>query len=135
MEDMGQQQIILFFDGVCGLCNGLVDWLLPRDGRAVLKYATLQGATAKELLPPEMVTDLNTVVLWHRGRVLTRSDAILSCLSELGGLWRIVGMLKIVPRPLRDGAYNFIARRRYLWFGQRHTCRMPLPGERLRFLD
>lgn len=132
---MRANEIILFFDGVCGLCNGTVDWMLVRDKRAALKYATLQGSTAKELLSPELTADLNTVVLWHRGKILVRSDAVLKCLSELGGLWKLSIIFRLLPRFLRDGVYNFIARKRYLWFGQRHTCRMPLPGERMRFLD
>lgn len=132
---MRQHDSILFFDGVCGLCNGLVDWLLPRDKRERLKYATLQGITAKELLPPGMVTDLDTVVLWEKGKILTHSDAILVCLSNLGGLWKLLLIFRLLPRFLRDGVYTFIARRRYHWFGHRHTCRMPLPGERMRFLD
>lgn len=132
---MRQQQTILFFDGVCGLCNGLVDWLLPRDRREHIKFATLQGATARELLPADMLTDLDTVVLWHHGRILTRSDAIITCLSELGNFWKLVGILRLLPRFLRDGVYNLVARKRYLWFGKRHVCRMPLPGERMRFLD
>lgn len=132
---MSQYDSILFFDGVCGLCNGLVDWLLPRDKRERLKYATLQGLTAKTLLPSELLNDLDTVVFWHKGKILTRSDAIIACLSGLGGFWKLLLLVNLLPRFLRDGAYNFIARKRYLWFGKRHTCRMPLPGERMRFLD
>jgi len=132
---MHQNDVILFFDGVCGLCNGLVDWLLPRDHHRQLKFATLQGATAKALLPPENIADLDTVVVWYRGKVLLRSDAILACLIQLGGLWRLLGIFKIIPAFIRDAIYDLIARNRYRWFGQRLTCRMPLPGERLRFLD
>jgi len=132
---MQQNDVILFFDGVCGLCNGLVDWLLPRDRHRHLKFATLQGTTAKQLLSPAQTQDLDTVVVWYKGQVLERSDAILACLSELGGSWRWVTVLKIVPRFIRDAIYNFVARNRYRWFGKFSTCRLPLPGERLRFLD
>lgn len=132
---MRQHETILFFDGVCGLCNGLVDWLLPRDIRHRLKYATLQGSTAKELLPPQYQADLNTVVVWAQGKILTKSDAILYCLSLLGGIWWMLGCLRLIPAPLRNWVYDLVARYRYQWFGQRMTCRMPLPGERMRFLD
>lgn len=132
---MSQRETILFFDGVCGLCNGFVDWLLPRDTRERLKFATLQGVKARELLPPDVIQDLDTVVLWYQGKVLTRSDAVLRCLSELGGLWKMVLVFRLLPPFLRNAVYNLIARKRYLWFGKRHTCRMPLPGERMRFLD
>lgn len=131
---MQKNDTILFFDGICGLCNSLVDWLLPRDKRARLKYATLQGSTAKVLLPPELL-NLDTVVVWRRGVILTKSDAILACMSEIGGFWKLAVVFRIFPLALRDGIYSFVSRNRYKWFGQRHTCRMPLPGERLRFLD
>ncbi len=132
---MHQNEVILFFDGVCGLCNGLVDWLLPRDRRRHLKFATLQGATARSLLPAERIEDLDTVVVWYRGKILLHSDAILICLSELGGLWTICQWLRLIPAPIRNSVYRWVAKNRYRWFGQRLTCRMPLPGERLRFLD
>lgn len=132
---MHENDVILFFDGVCGLCNGLVDWMLPRDTRQRIKYATLQGQTAKALLPEAFTLDLDTVVVWARGRVLTRSAAILYCLSELGGVWSLMKVFYLVPAGLRDVIYKFIAKNRYRFFGQRLTCRMPLPGERLRFLD
>ncbi|MBY0518755.1 MAG: DCC1-like thiol-disulfide oxidoreductase family protein [Bacteriovoracaceae bacterium] len=132
---MQEKNLILFFDGVCGLCNGLVDWLLPRDPRDRLRFATLQGTTAAKLLPPELVNDLDTVVVWHKGKILLRSDAILVCLSEIGGLWSLCSVLKIIPRPIRDAVYRLIAHYRYVWFGKRQTCRLPLPGERLKFLD
>ncbi len=132
---MYEKDIILFFDGVCGLCNGLVDWLLPRDVQKRIKFATLQGTTAKQILTPDLIQDLDTVVLWYRGKVLLRSDAIIACLSELGGVWGLLKIFSIIPRFIRDTAYKVIAYNRYGWFGKKQTCRLPLPGERLRFLD
>lgn len=132
---MSDPEIILFFDGVCGLCNGLVDWLLPRDKQKKIKFATLQGTTAARLLSPPLREDLNTVVLWYKGEVLTESTAILTCLKELGGLWSLVRLLKIIPSFIRDSIYRMIAKYRYKIFGKLSTCRLPLPGERLQFLD
>ena len=132
---MSQPEIILFFDGVCGLCNGLVDWLLPRDGKKKIKFATLQGQTAARLLTNAHTEDLNTVVLWYKGQILTESKAILTCLKQLGGFWGLAYVFIIVPSFVSDGVYRFIARNRYKFFGKLSTCRMPLPGERLQFLD
>lgn len=132
---MSQPEIILFFDGVCGLCNGLVDWLLPRDKQRRIKFATIQGTTAAQLLTPPLREDLNTVVLWYKGEIITESRAILTCLRELGGLWRFAYVFVIIPSFISDGVYRFIARHRYKFFGKLSTCRMPLPGERLQFLD
>ena len=132
---MSDPEIILFFDGVCGLCNGLVDWLLPRDKQKRIKFATLQGTTAVRLLSPPLREDLNTVVLWYKGEILTESTAILTCLKELGGLWSLAIVLKIIPSFIRDSIYKMIAKYRYKLFGKLSTCRLPLPGERLQFLD
>jgi predicted DCC family thiol-disulfide oxidoreductase YuxK len=132
---MSDPEIILFFDGVCGLCNGLVDWLLPRDKQKRIKFATLQGTTAARLLSPPLREDLNTVVLWYKGEILTESTAILTCLKELGGLWSLAIVLKIIPSFIRDSIYKIIAKYRYKLFGKLSTCRLPLPGERLQFLD
>lgn len=132
---MSQPEIILFFDGVCGLCNGLVDWLLPRDRQKKIKFATLQGQTAARLLTKAHTEDLNTVVLWYKGEILTESKAILTCLKTLGGIYSLAYVFIIVPSFISDGVYRFIARHRYKLFGKLSTCRMPLPGERLQFID
>lgn len=132
---MHENDVILFFDGVCGLCNGLVDWLLTRDSRQRLKFTTLQGLTAKRLLPDEYTQDLDTVVLLARGKILTRSDAILYCLCEVGGIWSFTKIFYLIPAFIRDAIYRIVAKNRFSIFGQKTTCRMPLPGERLRFLD
>jgi predicted DCC family thiol-disulfide oxidoreductase YuxK len=73
--------------------------------------------------------------VFYKGKVLVRSEAILACLTELGGAWRWLKVFKLIPAFIRDAAYDLVARNRYRIFGQRLTCRMPLPGERLRFLD
>jgi predicted DCC family thiol-disulfide oxidoreductase YuxK len=132
---MPDERIILFFDGVCGLCNGLVDWLLPRDKKKKIKFATLQGATALDLLPQNLREDLNTVVLWYKGQLLTESTAILTCLNELGGLWRMVIFFKLIPSFIRNAIYKLVARFRYKLFGQLSTCRLPTAAERQQFLD
>ncbi|MFN8634914.1 MAG: thiol-disulfide oxidoreductase DCC family protein [Chloroflexota bacterium] len=127
---------IVFFDGVCGLCNGSVDWLMARDRRAVLRFAPLQGETAQRTLGP-LDDDPETwsmVLVDETGRY-RRSDAAIKIVEYLGGPWAIAGrVIGIVPRGLRDAGYRWIARNRYRWFGQHETCRIPTPEERSRFL-
>lgn len=131
---------ILFFDGYCGLCNGFVDFVMARDPRARFRFAPLQGTTANALVPQDAVSrDASgaprSIVYRERGRVYRRSDAVLRSLPRLGGPWKLVAILRAVPRPFRDFMYDWIARNRYRWFGRRAACRMPGPGERARFLD
>jgi predicted DCC family thiol-disulfide oxidoreductase YuxK len=125
---------ILYFDGECGLCNRWVNLLLSADVRGTLRFAPLQGPTAAERLPPALVAEVHTLVLEAEGRTLLRSTAVLHALGYLGGIWRLAAVLRVVPRPLRDAAYDFIARHRFRWFGRLPTCRIPTPAERARFL-
>lgn len=126
---------VIFFDGVCGLCNRFVDFVLTRDPSGIFRFAPLQGETAHEELSPADITDLKTVVLIEGTQSYRKSNAVLRVLKGLGGFWRVVAaLLWIVPRPLRDVGYSWIAANRYAIFGKKATCRMPKPAERERFL-
>jgi predicted DCC family thiol-disulfide oxidoreductase YuxK len=134
---------ILLYDGVCGLCNRLVQFILKRDRAAIFRFASLQSPFAGRILARYGANpaDLDTVyvVVDHNGEgelLLARSDAVVFILSRLGGVWRATTfLLPIVPRPLRDWAYRIVARNRYRIFGRYDTC--PLPSEDTcdRFLD
>ncbi len=123
---------LVFFDGVCGLCNGFVDFLVRHDRARRLRYAPLQGSTAAyfEQLP----RDLDSVVVVDGHRVRVKSDAALTVLARLGGVWRLAAVVRVIPRVARDALYDLIARNRYGWFGQRGTCRVPAPHEARWFL-
>ena len=125
---------IIFFDGVCGLCNRSVDLLLRWDAKGVLRFAPLQGTTAQAMLPEEQVRDLDSLVLKDAQGIHRRSDAALLALEHLGDGWRGVGLLRALPRGLRDAVYGLVARHRYRWFGKRTSCRLPTAAERERFL-
>ena len=134
---------VVFYDGVCGLCNRLVRFLLQRDRRAALRFAALQGDVARETLPRHGISpdDLDSVVVatgWgtDRERVSSRSRAVTMALAALGGPWQIVGAaLRIVPSPLADVVYRFVARKRYATFGKFEACPIPPPEWRDRFLE
>jgi len=126
---------IIFFDGVCGLCNRSVDWIIRRDRHAIFRFAPFQGETARERLGIDTGADLNTIVLFDEHGQHRRSVAVVAILLRLGGFWRVCGaLLWIVPRPIRNWGYTVIARNRYRWFGRHVTCRLPTPAERARFL-
>jgi predicted DCC family thiol-disulfide oxidoreductase YuxK len=126
---------ILFFDGVCGLCNWSIDFVLKRDRGGKFQFAPLQGETARTLLTPVDVEDLNTLVLWVGGRTDRKSAAVVRVLWQLGPGWQILGtLLWLIPLPLRNLAYTLVARNRYQLFGKKDTCRLPTPSERVKFL-
>lgn len=125
---------VLFFDGVCNFCNASVQWIVRRDRAEKFLFAPLQssaGAAAKRAVGEE----LDSIILFHDGRYFTKSSAALRIASLLGSPWLWLGALKIFPRFLRDGAYDFIARNRYRWFGKKDSCMMPTQGLRQRFLE
>ena len=127
---------IVFFDGVCGLCNGFVDFLLRVDQHELLRFATLQGPTAQHLLGSTEAGGLNSVVFIDGGVVKTRSDAVAAILRRMDWPWRAAGYgLNALPALLRDAAYDLVAQNRYRLFGVKAACRIPSVAERRRFLD
>lgn len=125
---------IVFFDGVCNLCNATVDFLIRRKSKH-LYFASLQGKTAEARLGSVRVQALSSVILFRRGAIYEKSDALLEICTLLGGAWTFFQIFRIIPRNLRDYVYDFIASHRYEWFGKRETCRLPTPEERTQFLD
>ena len=127
---------VVFFDGVCNLCNGSVNFLIDHDRRERLRFAPLQGRTFRELRSarPDL-PELGTIVLQDEEGLHFRSSAALRVLQALGGVWRLTGVFFLVPRFLRDIVYDFIVRHRYRWFGKADSCRIPTPELRARFLD
>lgn len=127
---------ILLFDGVCNLCNGTVQWVIEHDPGAKFRFASLQSETGQQLLQAHHLPtgELNTVVLVDGGKAYTRSDVPLRIVGKLGGLWPILQAFYIVPRPLRNAVYDWIARNRYRWFGKKEACWLPTPELKERFL-
>ena len=131
---------LLLYDGVCGLCDRVVQWVLDHDPRGLFAFAPLQGETAAGLRArlPQIPAALETVVVVERGptgeRVLLRSAAAFRVLELLDGPWRSLLILRWLPRPLTDLGYRALAAARYRIFGKRDACRLPAPAERARFL-
>lgn len=127
---------ILLFDGVCNLCNGTVQWVIEHDPGAKFRFASLQSETGQQLLQVHHLPtgELNTVVLVDGGKAYTRSDVPLRIVGKLGGLWPILQAFYIVPKPLRNAVYDWLARNRYRWFGKKEACWLPTPELKARFL-
>lgn len=126
---------VVYFDGVCGLCNRFVDFVLARDRARRFRFAPLQGATAANRFGDPGVVDPASIVYEEGGVLCDRSTAALRIVAGLGGIWSLVAVFGLVPRPIRDAVYDWVARHRYGWFGRREECRLPTPEERAVFLD
>lgn len=131
---------VLLYDGVCGFCNRTVRLLLRLDHRGELRFAALGSAYAGDVLTrhPEL-RGADSFVLVEPGNgvehAYVRSDAVLRLASYAGGGWRLLLVLRIIPRPVRDACYDLFARFRYPLFGRYDRCPAPPPEARARFLD
>lgn len=127
--------MLIYYDGLCGLCDRFVQFVLRRDRAGRYRFAPLQGRTAQERVPATLdPRTAQTVIFEEGGRFRVRSDAALAILSGLGGAWRLMTLLRMIPRPVRDAVYDLVADNRNRWFGRRAACRVPEPHERDRFL-
>lgn len=129
---------LLLFDGVCHLCHGAVQFILKRDPHGHIHFASLQSEKAQEILAHYNYrdTDMSSVVFIAHGQVYTKSDAILQIGRKLHGGWPILSTVaRIVPRPLRDRLYEWVAKNRYRWMGKAEQCMLPTPQIRSRFID
>ncbi len=133
---------IVLYDGICGLCNRLVQFLLKRDVRDRFRFASLQSDFAESLLRRHGIDgiDLDTVyVVVDHGLgnelLLARSDAVLHVLGELGGVWSVSRLGRMVPRLVRNGIYDLVARNRYRIFGKYDSCLLPEKRHQRKFLD
>ena len=140
---MADEQTVVFFDGVCGLCDRFVQFLLERDRSGRIRFAPLQGELARTVLPRHGLNpdDLDSVVVISRWqhpseRALTRAAAVHYTLDVLGGWWRIFARVaRAVPGPLANWLYDLVARIRYKVFGRFEACPLPRPEWRERFFE
>ncbi|VWX61963.1 conserved hypothetical protein [Burkholderiales bacterium 8X] len=129
--------MIVVFDAQCLLCNGWVRFLLRHDKRGVLQFASIQGRSGSQLLSAAglQVEGLQTLLVVDGQRSWQQTAAIFRILHALGGGWRASWLAWLIPAPLRDALYGFIARNRYWMFGRSETCMLPDERTRSRFLD
>ena len=133
----GSGSPVILFDGVCNLCNGAVQFIISRDRKRKYRYASLQSETGRSLMLKAglSVDKIDTVVLIEGEKAYTHSDVALRVCRHMGGLWPLFQVFYIIPKPIRDAVYDWVARNRYRWFGKREACMVPTPELRSLFLD
>ncbi len=126
---------IIFFDGVCGLCNSFVDIIFRADKKGIFRFSPLQGGTAKKYISelPKAEGEWSIVYV-DQDKIYEQSDATLKILERLGGFWGILSIFSFLPRGFRNFIYRQVAVNRYKIFGKRETCRVPTEEEKERFL-
>lgn len=134
-EALPQGKNVIFFDGVCGLCNRFVDFVMSIDDDSEFLFSPLQGEFARKVLPSQYVTDMKSVVLLKNNKELyTQSNAVIEILKEIGGIWGLARVANILPQGILDKAYDMVAENRYDLFGKKEECRIPTADERSKFI-
>ena len=136
-QEKKKERTVVYFDGVCNLCNRFVDFLIRRDRNRRLRYASLQSAKGQAVMATRRYWGKSdeSVLFVDDGEIYDASSAALRILMTLGGVYRLAGALRILPTEFRDFLYEIVADRRYRWFGKRDTCRVPTPEEADLFLE
>ena len=132
-----KEQPIILFDGICNLCNRVVQFVIRRDKKGLIQFAALQSEAGQELLRQYRLpaAAMESFVFIENGKAYSRSLAALKVCRHLGGLWPLCYGFIIVPRFIRDAVYNWVAGNRYKWFGVRAECMVPTPEIKARFLN
>jgi len=126
---------IVFFDGYCGMCSRWVDFLIKRDKKRLFRYSPLQGETAKDRFKGKSEEELlRSVWLQDADGLHDRSTAVFRMVRLLPQPWPLLGVLMLIPRPVRDWAYGVCAKNRYRMFPRTEICRVPTAEERAYFL-
>lgn len=129
--------MIVLFDGICNLCSGAVRFIIHHDKHGQFRFAAVQSAAGQTLQAHYQLDALalNTMVLIKDNDAYTKSEAALLIARHLGRPWSWLALLRVIPRPLRDSVYTWIAQHRYDWFGFQQTCMVPNDAIRSRFLS
>jgi predicted DCC family thiol-disulfide oxidoreductase YuxK len=118
---------IILFDGVCNLCNSTVQFIIKHDKKSLFRFASLQSETGQKILQDfkQDTSDFTSFILFADNTIYTRSTAALMVAKQLSSPWWLLYSLMIIPAFIRNSIYNFIAKRRYQWFGRTETCQLP----------
>ncbi|HUH34492.1 MAG TPA: thiol-disulfide oxidoreductase DCC family protein [Moheibacter sp.] len=128
---------IVFFDGVCNLCNASVQRIIQNDRHNQFKFASLQSDFGQAFLKKHHFDTerFTSIILLDNAKVYTESDAVLRIAQDLNGKYRWLGHLRILPKFFRDAIYRWVANNRYRWFGQQKDCWLPTPKLKDKFIN
>ncbi len=136
MMKVPEDKIVVLFDGHCVMCSGLVRFLLMHDHKKVFMYAPLSGNYAAACRQRFQIPDeIDSVIVIQKQTVYMYADAVLKLAKEMGGVYHLLQLARILPKAWRNGLYRWVARNRTSWFGRQSSCFVPSNEERVYFLD
>ena len=137
MQNLPKNKKIILFDGVCNLCNAAVQFIIEKDKKDIFRFVALQSDLGKEItnhigVNPEKI---DSIILYEPGIAYhLKSDAALKIASELGGIYGFLSVLSFLPNKINDTIYDYIAKKRYKWYGKKEHCMIPTPELKAKFL-
>ncbi len=129
---------LIFFDGVCNLCNGSIQYIIKHDKNDLFRYAPLQSEIGKEFIKERKIdtSKVDSILLYEPNiAYYTKSTAVLKIGRTFGGGYKLLGIFEFIPGPVRDWFYDLIAKNRYKWFGKQNECMIPTPELKAKFID
>lgn len=133
----GEHKKIILFDGVCNLCDNSVKFIIKHDKKDVFRFVALQSELGIEICNYIGVdrTKIDSIVLYNPGvAYYYKSSAVIEIADELGGIYSLISIFKILPEKLRNHIYDYIAKNRYQWYGKKESCMIPTPELKAKFL-
>ena len=129
--------MIIIFDGICNLCERSVIFIINRDKASIFKFVQAQSKSGLKLQSDLGINaiELQTIILVKNGKTLFKSDAAIEIAKYLDGAWKLIYVFKTVPIFIRDKIYDYIAKKRYRWFGKKNVCMIPTKQLNERFLN
>ena len=136
--NLPENKKIILFDGVCNLCNGAVLKTIKYDKKNQFVFTALDSDTGKKILNHLKINTakVDSIILYEPNLAYyIKSSAALKVMNDFGGFWKLNNIFWVVPKPIRDMVYDFIAKNRYKWFGKKESCMIPTPELKAKFLD
>jgi len=130
------QYPVIIFDGICNLCCGWIQYLIRIDKNMKFRFVSIQSERGQKMLNGIHENDKMTesIIYLKENKSFRESSAVLEILTDIGGVWKLIAVLKLIPKPIRNKLYQLIAKKRYHYFGKRTTCLLPSPENKKRFL-
>jgi predicted DCC family thiol-disulfide oxidoreductase YuxK len=137
LPNIAKDKKIILFDGVCNLCNNAVQFIIKNDKKDIFRFVAFQSDFGKEIFNYIGVdrNKIDSIILYYPGvAYYYKSSAAIEIAEELGGMYSLISILKILPEKLRNYVYDYIAKNRYKWYGKKESCMIPTPELKAKFL-
>jgi predicted DCC family thiol-disulfide oxidoreductase YuxK len=137
METKNFNKKIILFDGVCNLCNNLINKIIRLDKHDKFLFASLQGKKGKEIIKEFNLQEKNidSIVIYSDKEIKIKSKAVIDIIYNINPLFRFIIIFRIIPSFILDIIYDFVSKRRYKWYGKKNKCMIPDKNIQSKFIE